>query len=175
MLTDGFEEVEAVTPIDLLRRAGLEVIVAGLEKKDVTGSHGIRLTADVLLKDVKETPDAIVLPGGPGADTLGKSEEVRSIVRFMASSGKIVGAICAAPAMVLAPAGVLEGKTATCFPGLEGRLGSKTTFSEDRVVTDGDIITSRGAGTAMEFSLELIKKLISAEKAREVSTQILAV
>ena len=174
VLTDGFEEIEAVTLIDILRRAGLQVLVAGLEKREVTGSHGIRLTADLLLKEMKETPDAIVLPGGPGADSLGKSAEVKAIVQHLYSAGKTVAAICAAPAVVLAPAGILDGKKATCFPGMEGAFGPKTTFSKERVVTDGNVITSRGAGTAMEFSLELVRKLVGAAKANEVAEKILA-
>lgn len=175
ILTDGFEEIEAVTPIDILRRAGLEVIVAGLAKKVVTGSHGILLTTDVLLKEVNGLPDALIVPGGPGAEELGHSPLVREWVLRMSDAKKTVGAICAAPAAVLAPTGVLENKKATCFPGYESRLGAGgAVFSSERVVTDGDVITSRGAGTAMEFSLELVRHLAGPVKASEISGAILA-
>ena len=175
ILTDGFEEIEAITPIDILRRAELDVVIAGLDKKVVTGSHGVLLTTDVLLKEVKDLPDAIVIPGGPGAEDLGRSRAVREWVLKMNQAKKTVSAICAAPAAVLAPTGILDGKTATCFPGYENRLDAGgATFSPERVVTDGDVVTSRGAGTAMEFSLELVRKLAGAPKAQEVSEKILA-
>lgn len=175
VLTDGFEEIEAITPIDILRRADLEVIVAGLSKKVVTGSHGVIVTTDVLLKEINELPDALVFPGGPGAEELGRSTVVRDWVRKMAEAKKIVSAICAAPASVLAPAGILEGKKATCFPGYENRLSAGgAIFSPERVVTEGAFITSRGAGTAMEFSLELVRQLVSPAKADEISEAILA-
>jgi len=175
VLTDGFEEIEAITPIDILRRADLQVIVAGLSKKVVTGAHGVMVTTDVLLKEVNELPDALVFPGGPGAEELGRSTAVREWVRKMGEAKKIVGAICAAPAAVLAPTGILEGKKATCFPGYETRLAAGgAIFSSERVVTDGDVITSRGAGTALEFSLELVRRLASPQVASEISGKILA-
>ena len=175
VLTDGFEEIEAVTPIDILRRAGLEVLVAGLDKKDVVGSHGIRLTADILLKDVKIIPAAVVLPGGPGAARLGKSKELKTILQFLLSKGKTVAAICAAPGVVLAAHGFLRGKKSTCFPGYEKALKTGgAIFSARRVVTDGFLITSRGAGTALEFSLELVRKLARPKKAFEIAEKILA-
>ena len=174
ILVDGFEEIEAVAPIDILRRAGLKVIVAGLEKKDVTGSHGIRLTADSLLKEISKIPEAMILPGGPGAEKLGESEVVRVLMKKMKASKKIIAAICAAPAVVLGRNGFLEGKKATCFPGYEKELGNTATFLKDRVVVDGPIVTSRAAGTAVEFSLELVKKLVGEKKAEEISEKILA-
>jgi 4-methyl-5(b-hydroxyethyl)-thiazole monophosphate biosynthesis len=175
VLTDGFEEIEAITPIDILRRAGLDVIVAGLEKIEMAGSHGIKISADLLLKDVKDTPDAIVLPGGPGAEQLGKSKELLDTVKLLISAGKTVGAICAAPAVVLGRNGFLRGKKATCFPGYEKELETGgAVFSAERVVTDGFFVTSRGAGTAMEFSLELVRKLMGSAKANEISETILA-
>ena len=175
IVTDGFEEIETVTPVDILRRAGLEVVVAGLDKKVVTGAHGVLLTTDAMLKDVKDLPEAIVIPGGPGAEDLGRSKAVREWVLKMSESKKTVGAICAAPAAVLGPAGVLEGRKATCFPGYENRLAAGgATFSPGRVVTDGEIVTSRGPGTAMEFALELVRKLAGPEKAAEIAGKILA-
>ena len=179
VLVDGFEEIEAVTPIDILRRAGLEVVVAGLEKKEVTGSHGIHLTADILLTDIAAQgraplPDAVVLPGGPGAEKLGGSADLASFLEKMKNSDRLIGAICAAPAVVLGSAGMLDGKKATCFPGYEKQLGPKVTFVENRVVTDGKIVTSRAAGTALEFSLELVRRLADERTAAEVGRQIMA-
>ena len=182
VVTDGFEEIETVTPIDILRRAGCEVIVAGLAKKVVTGSHGIVLTADIVLSDhgvgerlTASLPDALVIPGGPGAEDLGRSTVVRDWIRRMSDAKKTVSAICAAPAAVLAPSGVLEGKKATCFPGYENRLGAGgALFSQDRVVTDGRFITSRSPGTAMEFSLELARKLAGDAAADQIAEKILA-
>ena len=182
ILTDGFEEIEAVTPIDILRRAGCEVLVAGLAKKVVTGSHGIVLTTDIVLSDpvvaarlTASLPDAIVIPGGPGAEDLGRSTLVREWLHRMSEAKKMVGAICAAPAAVLAPSGVLEGKKATCFPGYENRLSAGgAVLSQDRVVMDGRFITSRSPGTAMEFSLELARMLEGDAAADQIAEKILA-
>jgi 4-methyl-5(b-hydroxyethyl)-thiazole monophosphate biosynthesis len=174
VLADGFEEIEAITPIDVLRRADIQVVVAGLEKRSVTGSHGIKVEADILLKDFKETPDAIVLPGGPGAETLGKSVELRNILEYLNKEGKWIGAICAAPAVVLGKTSILDGKKATCFPGCEKQLGAKTIFSTDRVVKDGRVITSRGPGSALEFSLELVRSLADPKKAAEIAEKMVA-
>lgn len=175
VLTDGFEEIEAITPIDILRRAGLEVLVAGLDKTVLTGSWGVRVSADLLLKDVKDTPEAIVLPGGRGAPTLGASKEVQAVIAHLQSLDKTVAAICAAPGVVLAKNGLLKGKKATCFPGYEKDLAAGgAIFLSDRVVTDGQTVTSRGPGTALEFSLELVRKLVSPAKAVEIAESVLA-
>ena len=157
-------------------------MVAGLDKKEVTGSHGIKIVADCLLSDVVGAhgcaplqPDAIVLPGGPGAETLGKSKEVTAIVRFLLDKKKTVAAICAAPAVVLARNGFLKGKNATCYPGYEKELAEGgAVFSPERVVSDGLFVTSRGPGTAMEFSLKLVEKLVDPQTAKKVAQQILA-
>lgn len=175
ILTDGFEEIEAVTPIDILRRAGLEVLVAGLEKKEVKGSHGLQVTAEFLLKDLTELPEAVILPGGPGAETLGASDAVKKWIEKMRSADKTVAAICAAPAAVLAKNGFLKGRNATSFPGYEKEMNAGgALFSTERVVTDGLFVTSRGAGTTMEFSLELAKRLAGEAAAVKVARQILA-
>ena len=174
VLGDGFEEIEAVTPMDVLRRAGLEVVVAGMGKREITGAHGIKVLADVLLTDFKEIPDAVVVPGGPGAKELGKSAVLKTLLNKVNASGKVVAGICAAPALVLSPSGILDGKKATCYPGYEGQLGPKTTFVAERVVTDGQVITSRGPGSALEFSLELVKKLIGTQAAAELSEAMVA-
>lgn len=174
ILADGFEEIEAITPIDVLRRAGLEVTLAGLSGKMVTGAHGIKFQADVLLDEYKDLPDAVVLPGGmPGAQNLGQSPKVAEIIKKMNSQQKIIGAICAAPALALAPTGILDGKKATCYPGFERNFSSSIAFSNDRVVVDGNVITSRGPGSALEFSLELVEKLVGKEKSQTLSEGLL--
>lgn len=165
ILAEGFEEIEAITPIDVLKRAGLEVVTAGVRSKQVTGAHGIKLEADLLLSDYPGLPDAVILPGGlPGAQNLADSAEVTELVRNMNDQKKIVGAICAAPALVLAPKGILNGKKATCYPGFEKNFSNKVSFSAERVIVDGHIITSKGPGSALEFALELVRILAGAEK-----------
>lgn len=172
-IADGSEEVEAVTPIDFLRRAGIEVIVAGVSTLEVTGGHAVRITADVLAEDVPGDVDAVVVPGGmPGAANIAANEAATTLIRRAFADGKLIAAICAAPAVVLEPAGVLSGKRFTCFPGFEERVSSGT-FSTDRVVRDGTVITSRGAGTACEFSVEVIRYLLGDGAATEVHDRTL--
>ena len=175
LLADGFEEIEAITPIDVLKRADLDVTIAGLSSKTVTGSHGIKFQADILLDDYKGLPDAIVLPGGlPGAKNLAESPKVRELVKKMNQEKKIVGAICAAPALVLAPNGILNGRKATCYPGFEKNFSSEVNFSLERVIVDGHVITSRGPGSALEFALQLVEVLAGKEKAQSLSQGLLA-
>ena len=165
-LASGFEELEAVTIIDVLRRGGVEVTVAALEATPVTGSHAITIAADALLDAVDvESFDAVVLPGGPAAKRLRDDARVRSIVQSAAQAGKLVAALCAAP-IALEAAGVLAGKRATVYPGNELPSAQRV---DERVVVDGNIVTSRGPGTALEFSLALVEKLVNAEKARELA------
>ena len=173
VLADGFEEIEAITPIDVLRRAGLEVIVAGVGKREVTGAHEITVETDLMIEQYQGNPDAIVLPGGmPGAENLQKSEALKDILQKMKRSGKLIAAICASPAVVLTPNGILDGKSATCYPGFENEFGTKVKFSLERVVTDGLVVTSKGPGTAMEFSLELVSQLVSPEKAEQLAQKM---
>lgn len=164
-IAEGFEDIEAITLIDVLRRAEVDVLVAGLEKRLRTSAHGVKITTDVVLADQKnEVFDAIILPGGlPGAQHLAESDDLMEILRAQAASGRICAAICAAP-WALGVAGVLEGKTATCYPGFEDKL-TGATHSTDRVVVDGNIITSRGPGTALEFALELVRVLVNTDTA----------
>lgn len=166
-VADGFEEVEAVTVIDLLRRAGIEVVVAALEARTVTGSHGIALQADTDLDAALAGEfDMVVLPGGlPGADHLDADPRVRALLERMAASGKFTAAICAAP-KVLASAGLLAGKRHTAFPGILDSAGA------DAVVTDGKVITSRGPGTAMDFALTLVESLLGKAKRDEVESRL---
>ena len=175
MLADGFEEIEAITPIDILRRSGAEVTVAGVGKRSITGSHGIKVEADTLLEDYKEIPDAVVLPGGmPGAENLRKSKALEILLKKMKESDKVIGAICASPAVVLSGHGLLHGKKATCYPGFEGQLHSSVIQkTAERVVVDGKITTSKGPGTALEFALELVSQLVSPEKSKELSRQLI--
>jgi protein deglycase len=160
LLADGFEEIEAVTIVDVLRRAEITVTTASLGKSPVTGSHGIALLADRGLDDVSISDfDALVLPGGPGAQHLKEDARVQSLLKQAASAEKTVAAVCAAP-IALEAAGLLTGRRATSYPGHE--LPSAR-YSEERVVVDGNIVTSRGPGTALEFSLSLVEKLVGAD------------
>lgn len=170
LLAEGFEEVEAVTPIDFLRRAGIEVITAGVAGRNVTGSHGISLVADTTVGDLSPLDlDGVILPGGmPGSVNLHASDKVSTLVRQVHENGRLVAAICAAPARVLAPLGLLSGRSATCAPGEEAAFGKDVRFSEERVVRDGEVITSRGAGTAAEFAEEIIRYFKGPEKAQEI-------
>jgi len=168
LLADGFEEVEAVTPADFLRRAGLDVRLVGVTGKCVTGGHGITVATDVTLEDLGGEPDVLILPGGSrGAENLAASSRTLELIRSMHARGKLVAAICAAPAVVLQRAGILGGRRVTCYPGFEKDL-TGCTFSEERVVVDGNIVTSRSPGTAAEFSLKLVELLAGAEKAHDI-------
>ena len=160
-LAEGFEEVEAVTVVDLLRRANLDVRTAALAGRRVTGSHGITLEADLELDGVRAADyDMIVLPGGmPGADHLKKDARVVGLLREFASTGRYAAAICAAPG-VLAHAGLLDGREATSYPGFLGQdSAAGIRLSDAPVVIDGKVVTSRGPGTAIDFALALIALL----------------
>jgi len=160
-LAEGFEELEAVTVVDLLRRAGIEVLVAGLEEGPVSGSHGITLLPDTSLSEALAGEfDMVALPGGlPGSDHLRADARLRKFLQSMAASGKFTAAICAAP-RVLAGAGLLEGRRATSYPGALGAGDLQgVSYEENAVVTDGKVITSRGPGTAIDFALALIGAL----------------
>lgn len=174
-IATGFEELEAVTIIDLLRRAGFEVIVAGLSGTEVVvGSRQTRLVPDTGLEQVLDQDfDLIVLPGGlPGADHLNQDPRLIALLQRMQQQDKYTAAICAAP-KVLATAGLLEGKTATSYPGhLEALNLANTRLSEEPVVIDGKVITSRGPGTAMEFALSLIEVLAGKALREEVEAPL---
>jgi 4-methyl-5(b-hydroxyethyl)-thiazole monophosphate biosynthesis len=173
-LAQGFEETEAVTIIDILRRAGLHVILAGVETKTVTGSHGITLEGDLLLEKVdRKMLDGVVLPGGqPGSKNLMKSALLRDILIELDRQQHLVAAICAAP-MVLEAAGILKGKRVTAYPGYEKEFKGGI-FSTDAVVEDGHVVTSRGVGTALAFALALVGKLCGAEKQEELKKAVIA-
>jgi 4-methyl-5(b-hydroxyethyl)-thiazole monophosphate biosynthesis len=173
-LADGFEEIEAITVVDLLRRAGIDVCTAGLTARSVTGSHDIRVEADTTLDAVAGTAyDMIVLPGGmPGAQRLREDARVRCLVAEQSRQGKYTAAICAAPG-VLAAAGVLDGRSATSFPGfLDPATTPGLSLSEAPVVVDGLVVTSRSAGTALDFALTLIELLEGRKLRDEVEARL---
>lgn len=173
-LADGCEEVEALTQVDFLRRAGIKVITAGIGKKTITGGHDIRITADTIVDELDKPFDAVIIPGGmPGAEHIAESRKAGEIIRSTYEAGKLVAAICAAPAVVLAPTGILAGKKATCYPGFEEKLSGDITFTEDRVVVDGNIITSRGPGTAAEFAAAIIRYIEGDKAADEINRKTL--
>lgn len=173
-LADGCEEVEALTQVDFLRRAGIKVITAGIGKKTITGGHDIHITADTEVDQLEEPLDAVIMPGGmPGAEHIAKSQKANDIIQSTYRAGNLVAAICAAPAVVLAPTGILAGKKATCYPGFEERLSDDIKFSEERVVVDGNVITSRGPGTAAEFAVAIIRYLEGDKAADEIHRKTL--
>jgi len=170
----GCEELEAVTLIDLLRRADIEVITASLDDNPVKCSRGTVLLADTLLDTVQNDEfDMIVLPGGlPGADNLQKDERILKLLRRLQQEGKYTAAICAAP-KVLVSAGLLENRRATSYPGsLDAEDTSATTVTGNRIEVDGKVATSRGPGTAMDFALELIELLAGKERRDAVETPL---
>jgi len=174
-IADGTEEIEAVCIIDTLRRAGLDVTVASVGKLQVTASRGVKLVADALIADcVNQSYDCIALPGGmPGAEHLRDSAELVAMLKKQKAAGKLYAAICASPAVALLPHGLLDGvKAATCYPGFRSKL-NPAQASDERVVVDGNCVTSQGPGTAIEFALKLIELLLGPQKAKDVAGPML--
>ncbi|GJL78209.1 MAG: 4-methyl-5(B-hydroxyethyl)-thiazole monophosphate biosynthesis protein [Nitrospinaceae bacterium] len=173
-LAPGFEEIETVTIVDILRRAGARVTLAGTEEGVLQGSRGINLVADSRLNEVDpEEFDLVVLPGGqPGTSNLQKDERVAEILKAMARSGKTIAAICAAP-LVLQSAGLLKDKTTTSHPSIKDEL-KEIQYSEDRVAVDGNLVTSRGPGTAMEFAMKLVEILFDKDRMETVNKGVMA-
>lgn len=172
-LAEGFEEVEAVTPIDYLRRSGVEVIVAGIDSLRPTGARGICIQTDILADDLDGAFDGVILPGGmPGSENLAASAAVARTTDTVMKQGGLVAAICAAPVVVLGGLGLLAGRTFTCYPGFEKRV-LEGKFREERVVVDGNLITSRGAGTAGDFSIALIRYLLGDTDADEIAKAVI--
>jgi 4-methyl-5(b-hydroxyethyl)-thiazole monophosphate biosynthesis len=173
-IAEGSEELEAITIVDILRRAGVEVVIAGLTDEPVVMSRHTVILPDASIDEaLKEEFDMVVLPGGmPGADNLDKDERVHAAIDKAMKRGKFVAAICAAP-KILANAGLLDGKKATSYPGfleIESKPDVKSTGSA--VEVDGNIVTSRGPGTALDFALQLVELLEGAEKRGEVETRL---
>jgi protein deglycase len=172
LLAEGFEEIEAITPVDILRRAGIEVKTAALEGMHVSGRTGITLHADTTLAAVEaQLFDALFLPGGPGVKHLRADPRIRGILARHVAADRWIAAICAAPT-VLHDAGLLAERRYTAHFSVANELPS--ILAQERVVLDGKLITSRGAGTALDFALKLVEKLVSAEKAKEIASSICA-
>ena len=175
-LAEGFEEIEAINVIDILRRADIEVVIAGLKDGLVEGAHKVRVMPDTTMDKIDGKDfDGLVLPGGaPGFVNLGNDERVLKMAREMDRSGKYVAAICAAPS-VLIKAGVLQGRRATISSSGRAQVEACAKFSEDRVVVDKNLITSRSPGTALEFALKLVEILAGKEKMLQIKAQTLAI
>lgn len=173
-LATGFEEIEALAVVDILRRAGAEVITAGTVENPIEGRNKIKVLADTPLDSVKEQDfDMIVLPGGAvGTENLKKDPRIKDIVERLYKKGRLITAICAAPT-VLSAIGITAGKTVTSHPTVRTKL-DKEKISEERVVVDGNIITSQGPGTAIEFAFKLVEVLLGKDKVREVNKGVLA-
>ena len=173
ILADGFEEVEAIAVIDVLRRADIDTVVAGLHDGHITSARNVKVIPDTVIDTVRADDfDMIVLPGGqPGSDNLNADPRVKELIKSFSQKGKFTAAICAAP-YVLAAAGVLAGKRATSYPSYKDRLGGAL-YEERSVVADGNVLTSRGAGTALTFGLAIVERLISKEKAQNIKDAML--
>jgi 4-methyl-5(b-hydroxyethyl)-thiazole monophosphate biosynthesis len=175
-LASGFEEIETVTIVDVLRRAGIEVTVAGLTLNAIAGAHDMKMIPDSSIDDIQiEDFDLIAVPGGnPGYKNLRKDSRVIGMIKKAFNSNKLIAAICAAPA-VLSDAGILVGKTCTIYPGMENDLEQGGGIPrQDMIVVDGNIITSRGPATALPFALKLVETLVGKEAAEAVSKKTLA-
>lgn len=173
-MADGCEEIEGLTVVDILRRAGIMIdMISIMGRKQVTGSHGIAFICDLLAEDADfDGYDGLVLPGGmPGTTNLGANDIVTTQIKRFAKEGRLVAAICAAPS-VLGDEGILNGKKATSYPGFEDRLTGAETLT-DRVVVDGNVITSRGMGTAIYFALAITEYLIDRTTAEEIREGII--
>ena len=176
LLADGFEEVEAITSIDFLRRADIDVVAVGVTGRDVEGGHEIRVLSDVTIDELDtgddggclDEYDALIVPGGAaGAKNIAADERAMKLVRGALRDGKLVAAICAAPGLVLGANDLLGAHRFTCYPGFESHATSGS-FVEDRVVVDGNLITSRGPGTAAEFAEAIVNRLVGSDAASEL-------
>ena len=173
LLGTGFEETEAIAPIDLMRRAGIQVLTVGLNGKVIYGGHGIGVEADITVDEMDLTDlEMIVLPGGlGGVASIRGCEQAMDAIRFAYENGKFTAAICAGPT-VLADLGITSGKQATCFPGCEDGMGDAVMIPNAAAVTDGQLITGTSAGCAIPFGLELIKALKGEQEAERIQKQI---
>ena len=171
-LADGFEIIEAMAPIDMLRRAKVGVTTVGIDKKLITSSCGITVQADITSDEFEFTDvEAIVIPGGAqGVINLERSALVQAAIDEAVECGALICAICAGPS-ILGHKGLLNGKNAICYPGFEDALEGAT-ISNEHVVTDGDFITAKGAGVAVEFGLEIVKELVGEDEAQAVKSAI---
>lgn len=169
LMVDGFEDIEAIEPIDIMRRAGISVKTAGVSSNKVTSSHNITIETDILIDEVSLSDmEMLVLPGGPGHTNLDESEKVHNLISYAMENNIFVGAICASPS-ILGKRGLLDDKNYTCFPGFE-KFAAKGILSGEKSVLDGKILTARGAGAAAEFGfmmVELLKDKNTAEKLKK--------
>ncbi len=168
-LADGFEEIEALAPVDFLKRAGIEVVTVGVASKEVTGTHNIKVIADITAAEVNLNDElqGVILPGGmPGAENLNNSSLVQGAIDYCAQNNKIIAAICAAP-FILGRKGLLNGKNATCFPGFEDELEGAN-LTDAGVMVDGMLVTAKGAGVAWEFGAAICSIITGEEKALEI-------
>lgn len=173
-LAEGFEEVEALTPVDVLRRANMDVITISISKsKEVTGSHAITVIADQVFDDTDFSEfDAIILPGGmPGTNNLNQHQALKELLIDFSNNNKLIGAICAAP-MVIGELGLLKGKNAICYPGFEDKL-SGAVIQQRATVCDGGFITANGVGSSMKFALSLVRELCDDETANELARKMM--
>jgi len=171
LLVDGFEEIETVTPVDLLRRAGIEVVIASLNRKVAIGRGGIRMESDASLSAIEPASfDLLLIPGGPGVGKFRSDGRPAALAREFAAAGKPVAAICAAP-LVLMDAGLLKGRRFTAYHSVREELGGGL---DERVVVDGELITSRGPGTAIDFAMAIIVRLLGQSAADHVAEEIMA-
>jgi len=174
-LVDGFEEIEALTIVDILRRAGIDTVTAAVGSNPVTSSHGVRVEADTTVAAVREDPEVamVALPGGPGTAKLGESADLRALAERLKGEDKEIAAICAAPS-ILAGFGLIDGKRATSFPAVRDKLEAVgVDYQESAVVRDGKLTTSRGPGTAMDFALELVAILEGQAARDEVESKLM--
>ena len=168
LLADGFEELEALSPLDILRRGGIDIKTVGVSGKEVTGSHGITVTADILPEEAIEIPELVIFPGGmPGSLNLDSAAITDTLIERTLKNGGALAAICAAP-LILGKRGLLKGKKAICYPGFESYLEGAL-IADTPVVTDGAFTTAKGMGVAFEFGLALLARLTSKEKADEIA------
>lgn len=174
LLADGFEEIEALGTLDILRRAGMDVLTVSINPSfQVTGAHGVTVMADLMMEDEMGEPEWVILPGGmPGAQNLADDHRVRHMLEKQNDTEGYIAAICAAPAVVLSPLGILDGKRATCYPGFEAKC-SKATVEGDRVVVLDRIITAAGPGCAFDFGLAIVEKALGKPTADSVASAML--
>ncbi|UTC67403.1 MULTISPECIES: DJ-1 family glyoxalase III [unclassified Treponema] len=176
-LANGFEEVEALTPIDYLRRAGIDLVTVGVEGKTILSGRKVPVTCDIVLEEalaMEEDLIAVVLPGGlPNGSILAGTEAVKEFAKKTLANGGIVAAICASPALALGPWGLLEGKKYTCYPGMGQDLNTKPQEGE-RVIRDGNIITACAAGAAEEFSFAIVEAICGKTALNKLKTEVVA-
>ena len=166
LLVDGFEEIEALTPVDVLRRCGAEVLTVGVNNRTAVGAHNISVECDILFDEIiEEDMEMLILPGGPGHTAL-KTEKVQGLIKYADDRGIYIASICAAPSVV-GELGLLQGRKATCFPGFEQELKGAE-LVDSKVVTDGIYITAKGAGAAGEFAFKLAELMCGAEMAEKI-------